>query len=146
MQLVVGTTWPHFYIHVVQLHTCSHSNSYKSKMENSSSSSFTDLVTYSFTDLVNYSIPTSDPQNPNTQHGLQTHFPMIFYPTSLLPGSFHSNTIHKTSIHLESNQVTSFQLQATTMACLSMAIFYGGDTAGSSSSPVSSTCMFLVGG
>jgi hypothetical protein len=115
-------------------------------MENSSSSSFTDLVTYSFTDLVNYSIPTSDPQNPNTQHGLQTHFPMIFYPTSLLPGSFHSNTIHKTSIHLESNQVTSFQLQATTMACLSMAIFYGGDTAGSSSSPVSSTCMFLVGG
>lgn len=72
--------------------------------------------------------------------------PWFFYPTSLLPGSFHSNTIHKTSIHLESNQVTSFQLQATTMACLSMAIFYGGDTAGSSSSPVSSTCMFLVGG
>jgi len=62
-------------------YTCKHSNSHIATTEHSSSSSFTNLM--------NSSIPSSDPENTNTQqHGFQPHQPMIFPPHQYDPRSF----------------------------------------------------------
>ena len=104
----------------IYIHTsCKYSNSYMATIEHSSSSSFTNLM--------NSSIPSSDPENTNTQqHGFQAHQPMIFPPHQYDPRSFPPPFYPQNFNLLESNQVIISSLpQTITIAFLSMAISMG---------------------
>ncbi|CAO2179440.1 unnamed protein product [Urochloa humidicola] len=114
-------------------------------MENSFSSSFTNLL--------NSSIPTSDPQShpPTQQHGFHQNFPMNFPPHQLgrmpFPPYYYPQHINPNTYQPGVQPGYPYQGSSFHHGIPFHGNFYGGDMAGSPSSPpVASASMFVVGG
>ena len=128
---------PSIYIH--EVYTCKHSNSHIATTEHSSSSSFTNLM--------NSSIPSSDPENTNTQqHGFQPHQPMIFPPHQYDPRSF-PPPFYPQNFNPFGVQPGYHQFPPSNYhhGIPFHSNFYGGDMAVNLSSPPGSSSMFAAG-